>query len=45
MAPLKCMYFSNKNCDSFEKVKVSDKKVPWEATAVLVGNTLHENGP
>ena len=41
------MYFSNKNgdCkDAIEKVKVADRKLPWVATAVHVGNTLHEDG-
>ena len=41
------MYFSNKNSDckdAIEKVKVADRKLPWVATAVHVGNSLHEDG-
>ena len=43
----KCMYFGNRNSDSKDVIKpveVAGKKSPWVATAVHVGNTLHEDG-
>ena len=43
----KCMYFANRNSDPkdiIEKIEVSGKRFPWVATAVHIGNTLHEDG-
>ena len=43
----KCMYFPNKNSDhkdTIEPIEIAGKKSPWVATAVHVGNTLHEDG-